>query len=229
MWTVLSFQLSSLKKSVTSVLQQKAVMDAACKALHSPGRDASDNLFRRNLLKTLTTLPGTRIVMAVCTALRMMLSRANIQWGLMLWFRSTLFTCTQKKRFYFYSSGVCAWLTEYSAYKTSQQLWIRAHQTKPWISLDASSFFYKNVCPVLARRGRQICMILKDYTTPFRNKKTTTCSEENLSLGFSHGVLQQLATDFPSNVLAKKLKYTDSYLSVVMWRQQSCLWISANK
>lgn len=37
-------------------------------------------------------LPGTRIVMAVCTALRMMLSRANIQWGLMLWFRSTLFT-----------------------------------------------------------------------------------------------------------------------------------------
>lgn len=37
-------------------------------------------------------LPGTRMVMAVCTALRMILSRANIQWGLMLWFRSTLFT-----------------------------------------------------------------------------------------------------------------------------------------
>lgn len=63
----------------SSVLQQKAVMDAACKALHSPGRDSPDNLFRRNLLKTLMMLPGTRIVMAVCTALRMMLSRANIQ------------------------------------------------------------------------------------------------------------------------------------------------------
>lgn len=38
-------------------------------------------------------LPGTNMTMAVCTAFRMMLSRANIQWGLMLWFRRTLLTC----------------------------------------------------------------------------------------------------------------------------------------
>lgn len=131
----------------------------------------------------------------------------------MLWFRSTLFTWTQKKRVFFLRVlfiWVCARLTEYSTYKTSQQLWFQAHQTKPRISLDACSFFYENVCPVLASRGHQICMLLKDYTTPFRNKKTTTCSEENLSLGFSHGV-QQLATDLPPNDHAKKLKYPNSY------------------
>lgn len=44
-------------------------------------------------------LPGTRIVMAVCTALRMILSNANIQWGLMLWLRRTLFTWNQRRLF----------------------------------------------------------------------------------------------------------------------------------
>lgn len=36
--------------------------------------------------------PGIRMVMAACTARRMMLSMANIQWGLMWWFRRTLLT-----------------------------------------------------------------------------------------------------------------------------------------
>lgn len=40
----------------------------------------------------LTHPPGMRMVMAACTALRMMLSIANIQWGLMWWFLRTLFT-----------------------------------------------------------------------------------------------------------------------------------------
>lgn len=40
----------------------------------------------------LTYVPGMRMVIAACTALRMMLSIANIQWGLMWWFLRTLFT-----------------------------------------------------------------------------------------------------------------------------------------
>lgn len=82
--------------SQISVFQQRAVTTASrvqsCIYQTALPWGTGDNLFRGDLLETLMTLPGTRMVMAVCTALRMMLSRANIQWGLMLWFRSTLFT-----------------------------------------------------------------------------------------------------------------------------------------
>lgn len=41
-------------------------------------------------------LPGMRMVTAACTARRMMLSIANIQWGLIKWFLKILFTCNHK-------------------------------------------------------------------------------------------------------------------------------------
>lgn len=37
-------------------------------------------------------LPGMRMATAACTALRMMLSIANIQWGLIKWFLKILLT-----------------------------------------------------------------------------------------------------------------------------------------
>lgn len=41
--------------------------------------------------------PGMRMVTAACTARRMMLSMANIQWGLIKWFLKILFTYKSQK------------------------------------------------------------------------------------------------------------------------------------
>ncbi len=45
---------------------------------------------------THTHTPGIKMVTAACTARLMMLSMANIQWGLMWWFLNTLFTCNKQ-------------------------------------------------------------------------------------------------------------------------------------
>lgn len=54
--------------------------------------------FTKIIILSCFDLPGIRIVTAAWTARRMMLSIANIQWGLIKWFLNTLFTCKSSSK-----------------------------------------------------------------------------------------------------------------------------------